>query len=64
LEEIDIWRTAAFLMREHGEGASLNAAQRADALLAMDDEIGEGVWTQVVHAIGQLEQQKRTMVRR
>ena len=31
--EIDIYRTANVLIREHGEDAALEAAQRADAML-------------------------------
>jgi hypothetical protein len=58
MEEIDIWRTAALLMRLHGEGATFNAAQRADALLQNGDLQGVAVWIGVLHAIEQLERQK------
>jgi hypothetical protein len=30
---LDIYRTASVLIREHGEDAALEAAQRADAML-------------------------------
>ncbi len=31
--DLDIFRTASVLIREHGEDATLDAAQRADAML-------------------------------
>ena len=31
--DLDIYRTANVLIREHGEDAALEAAQRADAML-------------------------------
>ncbi len=31
--DLDIYRTASVLIREHGEDATLEAAQRADAML-------------------------------
>jgi hypothetical protein len=31
--DLDIYRTAGVLIREHGEDAALEAAQRADAML-------------------------------
>ncbi len=31
--DLDIFRTASVLIREHGEEADLEAAQRADAML-------------------------------
>lgn len=58
MEEIDIWRTATLLMRLHGDGATFNAAQRADALYEKGDFKGVEVWVAVVHAIEQLERQK------
>ena len=58
MEEIDIWRTAAFVLREHGDSARANAAQRADALYDNGDLEGFLVWWKVIHAIEQLERQK------
>ena len=34
--DLDIYRTANVLIREHGEGAALEGAQRADAMLEKD----------------------------
>ena len=35
--DLDIWRTAKLLVDQHGQGAPLHAARRADALLAAGD---------------------------
>ena len=58
MEEIDIWRTAAFVLREHGDSARANAAQRADALYDKGDLDGFIVWRKVIRAIEQLERQR------
>jgi hypothetical protein len=33
LEEIDIWRSAALLVRQHGEDADLHACRHMDAMI-------------------------------
>ena len=38
--DLDIFRTAGVLIREHGEDAALEAGQRADAMLAKGDMEG------------------------
>jgi hypothetical protein len=58
MEEVAIWRTAAFVLREHGDGARSNAAERADALYDKGDLDGFIVWRKVIRAIEQLERQK------
>ena len=58
MEEVDIWRTAATLLRLHTDAARSNAAQRADALYDQGDLEGFIVWRQVIRAIEQLERQK------
>ena len=58
MEEIDIWRTAATLLRLHADSARSNAAQRADTLYEEGDIDGFIVWRQVILAIEQLERRK------
>ena len=48
--EIDIYRTASVLIREHGEDAALEAAQRADAMLEKGSLDGQRVWKRVLAA--------------
>ncbi len=42
--DLDIYRTANVLIREHGEDAALEAAQRADAMLEKGRLDGQRVW--------------------
>lgn len=52
--EIDIWRAANMLLRDHGYDAPVIAAQRYDALLADGDVDGLTVWKRIMDAIEQL----------
>ena len=49
--DLDIYRTASVLIREHGEDAALEAAQRADAMLEEGYLDGLRVWKQVLASI-------------
>ena len=52
--ELDIDRTANVLIREHGEDAALEAAQRADAMLEKGTLDGQRVWKRVLAAIKEI----------
>ncbi len=49
--DLDIYRTASVLIREHGEEADLVLAERADSFLEAGDMAGSVVWKQVLKAI-------------
>ncbi|MCH9051259.1 MAG: hypothetical protein IIA72_09255 [Proteobacteria bacterium] len=53
-DEIDVYRSAKLLIDQHGEDASIFAAQQADACLAAGDLDGKAVWMGVIRAIEQL----------
>ena len=55
LPEIDIWRAANLLIKQHGDGAELVAAQRADELLDRGDVEGVHVWKRIRRAIVELQ---------
>ncbi len=57
--EIDIPRTASVLIREHGEDAALEAAQRTDSFLEAGDMAGSVVWKQMLKAIKETQRQER-----
>ena len=57
--DLDIFRTANVLIREHGAGAALEAAQRADAMLERGDMDGCAVWKRIVVAIEEIERTER-----
>ncbi len=53
--DLDIYRSAAVLVREHGQNAALEAAQRADAMLDRGDMGGCAVWKRIVAAVEEIE---------
>ena len=53
-EEIDIYRSAHLLIEQHGDDASIHAAQEADACLEKGDQDGKAVWMRVIGAIKEL----------
>jgi hypothetical protein len=48
---LDVHRTAAVLIREHGEEADLVAARRADGFLASGDVDGSAIRKKVLAAV-------------
>ncbi len=53
-----LWASAV-LIREHGEDAALEAAQRADALLEKGDMEGAAVWRRVLKAVEEMQRTER-----
>ena len=54
MEEIDIWRSAAELVRNYGEDAVLYAARYMHEIERGDPK-GETVWKHIIRAIEQLQ---------
>jgi hypothetical protein len=54
LSERDIYATANVMMRRYGDDAAMEAAQRADKLMADGDMHGATVWRRVASAIEEL----------
>ena len=52
--DLDIYRTAAVLVKQHGEEAPIHATMRADALLAAGDLEGCAVFKRVLWAVEEL----------
>ena len=52
--DLDIYRSAAVLVREHGQDAALEAAQRADAMLERGDVEGCAVWKRIADAVDEI----------
>lgn len=52
--DIDIWRSANELIKQHGEDAAIHAAMKADKFLAAGDLDGAATWQRIVRAIGEL----------
>lgn len=56
--DLDIYRTASVLIREHGDEADLVAAERADSFLEAGDMDGCGVWKRVLKAVKEIQREE------
>ncbi len=57
--DLDIYRSANELIKQHGEDAPIHAAMRADECLAAGDMEGEAVWLRIIKAIEELLSEER-----
>ncbi len=57
--DLDIYRAANELIKQHGDAADFEAAMRADQCLAAGDMDGRAVWLRVVKAIEELLSEER-----
>ncbi len=53
--DIDIWRSAQALIKQHGEDAPIEAAMRADAMLEAGDLDGVATWRRILRAVEELQ---------
>ena len=56
---LDIYRAANELIKQHGDSADIEAAMRADERLAAGDVEGRAVWLRIVKAIAELLSKER-----
>jgi len=54
ISDLDIYRSANPLVKQHGEDAPIEAAMRADAMLETGDLDGLVVWRRIVKAVEEL----------
>ncbi len=57
--DLEVIRVAASLIREYGDQAGLEAAQKAEALLEKGDLQAQSDWTRVVEAVEGIQSQIR-----
>ena len=55
IPEIDIFRSANLLIKQHGQDAPIEAAMRADAMLEAGDLGGAATWKRILRAVEQLQ---------
>ena len=55
IPDIDIWRAATLLVRQHADDAEIVAAQRADEMLDRGERAGQLVWLRIRRAIAELQ---------
>jgi hypothetical protein len=54
IPDLDIWRSANLMIQQHGDLADIEAAMRADDLLAKGDIDGQRTWMRILRAIDEL----------
>ncbi len=52
--DLDIYRSAQLLVKQHGEDAPIHAAMRADAMLEAGDLDGLATWKRILRAVEEL----------
>ncbi len=57
--DLDIYRSANELIKQHGEDAPILAAMRADELMETGDMDGRAVWLRVLESIEELLSEER-----
>jgi len=55
IPDLDIYRSAQVLVREHGQDAPIHAAMRADAMHEAGDLDGYAVWKRILRAAEELQ---------
>ncbi len=55
IPDLDIYRSAQVLVRQHGQDAPVHAAMRADAMLDKGDLEGYAVWKRILRAVEELQ---------
>ena len=58
MDEFDIWRSADLLIKHHGEGAPIVAAQLADAFRGEGNREGLSDWIRIRRAIKDFQRRK------
>ncbi len=53
--DLDIYRTANVLVKQHGQDAPIHAAMRADAMLEAGDLGGYTAWRRILRAVNELQ---------
>jgi hypothetical protein len=57
--DIDIFRSANILVKQHGEDAPIHAAMRADAMLEAGDLDGYAAWKRILRRVERTERNLR-----
>jgi len=55
VKDLDLWRAAKLLADRYGDGATVEAMKRSDALAAQGDAAGKIVWLRILEAVEELQ---------
>jgi len=58
IPDLDIYRSAQALIKQHGQDAPIEAAMQADAMLEAGDLDGCAVWKRILKAVEELQGQE------
>ncbi len=59
IPDLDIYRSAQVLVKQHGQDASIHAAMRADNLIETGDLDGFSVWKRILRAVEEIQRTDR-----
>ena len=59
IDDVEIFRAANLLIKQHGDDAPIRAAQRADKMLEDGDLDGQVVWKRILAAVEELSAKER-----
>ncbi len=54
ISDLDVYRSAQLLVERHGDGAPIEAAMKADAMLEKGDIGGQAAWLRILRAVKEL----------
>jgi len=57
--DLDIWRSARLLIKQHGADAELIACRRVDDMIELGAPEGEAAWKNILSAIRELQRSDR-----
>ena len=55
IPDLDIYRSAQAVVKQHGQDAPIHAAMRADAMLEKGDLDGVAVWKRILRAVEEMQ---------
>ncbi len=55
IPDLEIYRSAQVLVKQHGQDAPIHAAMQADAMLESGDLDGYAVWKRILRAVEELQ---------
>ncbi len=58
LPDLDLWRAANVMVKRYGNGATIEAAIRADEFLDQGIFDGQRLWMRIMQAIGELQRER------
>lgn len=55
ISDLDIWRAAALLVKQHGDNAEVMVSLRVDQMTEREDNEGRALWLRIMRAVAELQ---------